>query len=232
MKTNTLKTILMAIALFMPFVAGAQTYEIYKNNGDTLVLQYNEVDSIVFRAKEVKPDPNAGYVDLGLSVKWATCNVGATVPTEYGDYFAWGEIEPKDEYTQVNSLTYMKEVGEDIFGNPKYDAATAILGAEWRMPTYDEMDELCTMCTWDWTTIDGCQGYQITGPNGNTIFLPAAGRYVDDVLNYTNFSGLYWLGDYVDKECSYCLLFDLEFHTAYCSDYRFHGLSIRPVRVE
>lgn len=220
----------MAIALFMPFLAEAQTYEIHKSNGETLVLQYNEVDSIVFKAKQADPVPEAGYVDLGLSVMWATCNVGASTPSEYGDYFAWGEIEPKDTYTEANSITYMKEIGKVISGDPQYDAATAVLGSGWRMPTYDDMNELCTQCTWEWTVVDGSQGYTVTGPNGNSIFLPAAGRYVDDVLSYTNFSGLYWLGDYVDKQTSYNLLFDLEFHTAYCSDYRYHGLSIRPVK--
>lgn len=231
MKRNTLKAILVIIALFMPFVADAQNYEIYKNNGEILVLDYNEVDSIVFKGKEKLPDPgDAEYVDLGLSVLWAKCNLGAATYTDYGDYFAWGEIEPKEEFTEENSLTYMKEMKEDISGNPKYDAATAILGEGWRMPTYDDMAELCELCTWEWTKIEDSQGYQITGPNGNSIFLPAGGRFTGSTLNYINFSGLYWLGTYVDVQCSYCLLFDLDVHTAYCSDYRFNGMNIRPVK--
>ena len=229
MKTNTLKTILMAIALLMPFMTEAQTYEVYKTNGETLVLEYNEVDSIVFKPKAEVP-AGGDYVDLGLSVLWATCNVGATTPDEFGDYFAWGEIEPKLSYNEDNSLTYMKEVGVVIAGDPKLDAATAIMGEGWRMPLYDEMDELCTQCTWEWETVEGSQGYRITGPNGNSIFLPAAGRYVEDVQSYTNFSGLYWLGECVDKQASYNLLFDLDLHTCYCSDYRFHGLTIRAVK--
>ena len=219
----------MAVAFMMPLMAGAQTYEIYKNNGETLVLEYNEVDSIVFKAKEKLPE-SGECVDLGLSVMWATCNVGAQNPSDFGDYFAWGEIEPKETYTEENSVTYMKEIGKVISGDPLYDAATANLGEGWRMPTYDDMEELCQQCTWEWSTLDETQGYTITGPNGNSIFLPAAGRFVGDTLSYTNFSGLYWLGDFVDKQTSYNLLFDLESYTCFCSDYRFHGLTIRPVK--
>lgn len=233
MKKFTLRTLFMAVAFLMPFMADAQTYEVYKNNGEVMVLDYNEVDSIVFKAPEKKPDPTATeYVDLGLSVKWATCNLGASTPYEFGDYFAWGEVEPKEVFTKENSTTYMKEVGGDISGDAQYDAATAILGAEWRMPIYEEFEELCNQCTWEWTKIEGTQGYLITGPNGNSIFLPAAGRMDGDVLTYTNFSGLYWMGSFVDKQCSFCLLFDIESYTAFCSDYRYHGLVIRPVRAE
>ena len=82
-------------------------------------------------------DEGHGYVDLGLSVKWATCNVGATSPEDYGHYFAWGERCPKEEYTRENSLTYRKDMS-DIAGNPQYDAATANWGGNWRMPTKNE----------------------------------------------------------------------------------------------
>ncbi len=91
----------------------------------------------------INPDGSDGkpegheYVDLGLSVKWATCNVGATKPEEYGNYYAWGETATKSEYTEDNSLTYGKQM-RDISGNAQYDAATANWGGTWRMPTNDE----------------------------------------------------------------------------------------------
>ena len=85
------------------------------------------------------------WVDLGLSVRWATCNVGASVPSGYGDYYAWGEIETKMEYTEENSVTYGVEL-DDISGNPQYDVATANWGEGWRMPTEQELDELTDKC--------------------------------------------------------------------------------------
>ena len=112
------------------------------------------------------------YVDLGLSVMWATCNIGANSPEEYGDYFAWGEAETKPEYTYENSVTY----GTDnyIF----HDAAVENWGGSWRMPTSDEYRELIGKCTWLWTSINGTKGYKVTSKkNGNSIFLPAAGIF-------------------------------------------------------
>ena len=133
---------------------------------------------------------NHEYVDLGLSVKWATCNVGANSPEEYGDYFAWGET--KSESTQANSLTYGKSLN-DITGNPQYDAATANWGGDWRMPTYDELNELRTQCTWTWTTQNSVNGYKVTSKtNGNSIFLPAAGYRYGSSLNDAGSGGYYW----------------------------------------
>ena len=87
-------------------------------------------------------------VDLGLSVKWATVNIGATLPADYGNYYAWGETETKDEYTEDNSVTYGDSSFGDISGDATYDAATANWGSSWRMPTYDEFKELLNDCTW------------------------------------------------------------------------------------
>lgn len=112
-------------------------------------------------------------VDLGLSVKWAAYNVGAENPWEYGDYFAYGETEPKDEYTMENCLTYEKSI-PDLAGNPEYDAATANWGDGWRLPMKSEIQELIDNCEWEWTELEGVSGYNVTGPSGNSIFLPAA----------------------------------------------------------
>ena len=114
------------------------------------------------------------FVDLGLSVKWATCNVGANAPEQYGDYFAWGETMPKRRYTEKNSLTYGKTMG-DISGHVNYDAATANWGGDWRMPTKEEMQELLDNCKWEESELNGVEGYKVTGPNGNSIFLPGGG---------------------------------------------------------
>ena len=116
------------------------------------------------------------YVDLGLpsGLKWATCNVGASSPEEYGGYYAWGETTTKIEYTEENCLTSGKQMN-DISGNAQYDAATANWGGNWRMPKSTELEELIENCTWTWITQNGVDGYKVEGPNGNSIFLPEAG---------------------------------------------------------
>lgn len=132
------------------------------------------------------------YVDLGLKsgTLWATHNVGADTLYNFGDYFSWGEIEPKAEYYSNNCATNGQYLG-DISGNATYDAATAIWGDEWRMPTYDEQQELfnCIKEPLKMPTPDGyVNGYKFTGPNGNYIFLPAAGYRDGDV--YTDSLGV------------------------------------------
>ena len=172
------------------------------------------------------------YVDLGLSVKWATCNVGATSPEEYGHYFAWGETSPKEEYTEENSLTYEKEMS-DIAGNAQYDAATANWGGDWRMPTYDELKELSENCTWKWTTQNGVNGYNVEGPNGNSIFLPAAGGRSGSSLYDVGSSGYFWSSnpfdyDYDSGRNACGLGFDSGIQGMYYYS-RDYGLSVRPV---
>ncbi|MBO5977656.1 MAG: leucine-rich repeat protein, partial [Bacteroidales bacterium] len=147
-------------------------------------------------------------VDLGLSVKWATCNVGAYSPEEPGRYFAWGETEDKFEYYWSNykycngSKTTLTKYNTDsnygIVDNKTTldlsdDAARANWGGAWRMPTYNEWDELKNSCTWTWTTQNGVNGYKVTSKtNGNSIFLPAAG-YRDGTSVYSVGSrGCYW----------------------------------------
>ena len=141
------------------------------------------------------------YVDLGLSVKWATCNVGANSPEEYGDYFAWGETSTKETYDYDNCPTYGLSISElqsqgyiDSEGNltSQYDAATANWGGDWRMPTDDELNELRNRCTWTWTTQNGVNGYNVEGPSGASIFLPAAGDRFGSSLLYAGSSGYYW----------------------------------------
>lgn len=130
------------------------------------------------------------WVDLGLSVKWATCNVGASKPNEIGYYLAWGETSTKVEYRNDNNLTYKKNI-DDISGNPKYDVARVCWGDSWRLPTKNECDELVDKCKWIWSTQNNHKGYKIVGINGNSIFLPATGRYVGKSIVYTE-QATYW----------------------------------------
>jgi len=179
------------------------------------------------------------YVDLGLSVMWATCNVGALSPAEYGDYYAWGETTPKSEYTEENSKTNGKNIG-DISGNLQYDAARANWGGSWRMPTNDEMHELVDKCTWEWGMFDnrvgdstihtGTYGYKVTGPNGNSIFLPAAGWRYGSLLDDESEPGRYWCstpyeGNTRDAYSHYFIsdYYNVSWRCRYC------GQSVRPV---
>ncbi len=123
------------------------------------------------------------YVDLGLSVKWADRNVGASNPSDYGNMLEWGAIEEFQHYAEVDF---------NITGNPQYDAATAKWGGAWRLPTKTEMEELVNKCTWIWTSQGGHNGYRVTGPNGNSIFLPAAGRRSGSECYSIGDYGCYW----------------------------------------
>ena len=183
------------------------------------------------------------WVDLGLSVKWATCNIGADSPEDYGDYFAWGETETKSEYTDANCKTIKKQsfftkwltfgqenLPDDISGNAQYDAARANWRGTWRMPTNAEFVELLKKCTWTWTSQGGHNGYKVTGPNGNSIFLPAAGcRIGTDTYDVGEY-GYYWSStlssSYSDLARS--LHFGSGGHGT-GNDSRRYGRSVRPV---
>ena len=171
------------------------------------------------------------WVDLGLpsGKKWATCNVGATSPEEYGDYFAWGETTTKAEYREENSTTYGKTMN-DISGNAQYDAATANWGGGWRMPTKEELNELRTKCTWTWTTQNGVNGYKVTGPSGANIFLPAAGGRNGSSLYGAGNYGLCWSStpDDHDVNDAYLLYFYSSSHSMN-NGLRNYGQSVRPV---
>ena len=181
------------------------------------------------------------WVDLGLpsGLKWATCNVGASSPEDYGNYYAWGETTTKSNYSSSNSATYVLTISQlqsqgyiDGSGNltPSHDAATANCGGSWRMPTKEEQQELIDNCTWTWTTQNDVKGYKVTGPNSNHIFLPAAGlRYVSSLLSAGE-DGSYWSStpgeSSSDRTCS--LSFDSSGQSVYWGD-RFYGRSVRPV---
>ena len=170
------------------------------------------------------------YVDLGLSVKWATCNVGASSSEDYGNYYAWGETSTKSSYTTDNSKTHGKSTyNYDISGDASLDVARANWGGTWRLPTEAEATELKDKCTWTWTTQGGKKGRKVTGPSGRFIFLPAAGYRFGSSLDYAGSVGYYWTSTPYEVTA---FAYDLCFYASdrYVGWYsRRNGFSVRPV---
>lgn len=184
------------------------------------------------------PDSNHPHmIDLGLpsGTKWACCNVGASAPEQYGNYYAWGETSPKSVY---NWSTYqygssgnnVVNIGYDIAGT-RYDAATANWGAPWCMPSRTQIEELWNNCSKTWTTQNGVEGRKFVGPNGGTIFLPAAGDRWDSVLYNAGSYGFCWSStlDESYPGSAYYLYFNSRY-AYWDSRDRFGGQSVRPVR--
>ena len=209
------------------------------------------------------------YVDLGLpsGLKWAKCNLGASKPSDYGDYYAWGETAPKADYDwatykwmqagksdwqyitkytiadgQTEGIWYDSSgnfIGDNLTTlRPADDAATQQLGSPWRMPTVDEQEELITKCTWTWTTQDGVNGYQVDGPNGNAIFLPAAGYRAGSALDSAGSHGFYLSNSHSSYATHSTPRNDVVFRIYFYSNgqhsmdtfLRYLGFSVRPVR--
>lgn len=174
------------------------------------------------------------YVDLGLSVKWATTNVGADKPEQYGDYYAWGETQTKSSYDEDNCETYNKNIS-DIGGTIR-DVAHVKWGGPWRMPTVAEFDELCDgdNCAWQWTTMNGINGYKVTskkaGYKGNSIFLPAAGWQLGTSPGRRGQGGYYWSSTPGEggAQVAYRLNFNSGLHRTYWNS-RYLGHTVRPV---
>ena len=186
------------------------------------------------------------YVDLGLSVKWATMNVGATSPEEYGDYFAWGETEPKEEYnwstykwcegsydTQTKYCTDSEcgTVDNKTILELSDDAANANWGGAWRMPTKEEQVELITECNWTLDTMNGVDGYTVTGPNGNSIFLPMPGYLFDTYIDDIGIIGTYWSSEQKSDYSSQAYVIDIynDGDISLFANSRYYGNSVRPV---
>ena len=173
-------------------------------------------------------------VDLGLSVKWANCNVGANEPQDYGDYFAWGEVTPKQSFSANNYQYYTNgsfvDIGNDISGT-QYDAATHNMGEGWRMPTKAEYEELINKCQWKFVNFRGQRGWKVTGPNGNMIFLPAAGSMLYDWNEDESINGFYWSSNVADNNREVHTLFTTmrDYKMYYSHMNRFEGRTIRAV---
>lgn len=202
------------------------------------------------------------YVDLGLpsGLKWAKCNLGASKPSDYGDFYAWGEIATKttwavwefykwmqsgqSEWKYITKYTIADGETEAIWydssGNfigdnittlvAADDAATQQLGSPWRMPTVDEINELLDKCTWTWTTQDGVNGHQVDGPNGNAIFLPATGYISDLFIINRGDLGYYWSSSLSPSSHDASLFYFDSVNHAWAYEHRRCGLSVRPVR--
>ena len=193
------------------------------------------LSSVDIPDNKIEP-PTSQYkkVDLGLSVCWAEHNIGASSPEKYGDYFAWGETEPKSNYTAETYKYYDKtkktyiDIGKDISGT-KYDVARAQWGGNWRMPRLEEIKELIDKCSWQWTELKGINGYKVTGPNGNSIFLPAAGYRRGGDVYCCSTIGYFWSAKLSWN--SYAEDFNIR-NGGYSSGTvcnRSYGLTVRPV---
>lgn len=181
-----------------------------------------ENDSVIDDSKEFSHNGHA-YVDLGLpsGTMWATCNVGANKPEDFGDYFACGETKPKTNYDQDSFMgaTYYYDID---------DAARANWGGLWRMPTWDELEELWKYCTWTWTSKNGVAGYKVSSnKNNNSIFLPAAGFYIGTNLIQKE-GGFYWSSTYNLGNCAnHITFYSVEIQKS--TNGRWEGKSVRAV---
>lgn len=210
--------------------------------------------AVVYPAESMNAQTHKGhdYVDLGLpsGTLWATCNVGANKPEEYGDYFAWGETQKKATY---NWHTYKyangardrltKYCNKSNSGNNGFtdnltvlqlsdDAATANWGSGWRTPSKAQWKELIDNTTHTWTTRNGVTGRLFTAKNGNSLFLPAAGDRWADELRYAGSDGYYLSSSLITDSPNYAWYLYFGSGDAYgsCVYGRFYGFSVRPVR--
>ena len=213
--------------------------------------EYSLSFSIVSEVSEME------YVDLGLSVKWATCNLGASKPTENGGYYQWAGTKDVSDtgiylywsncpyhtgsdnqsgWTKYNTESSYGTVDNKTVLESMDDVASVALGGKWRMPTYEEWSELCNTdnCSWTWTTIDGVNGYKVrskkSGYTDNWIFLPAAGFRCNDYHEVVGSIGYYWSLS-LSTDCpdnAYSVSFDSgDFGVD--DYYRYLGQSVRPV---
>ena len=223
---------LMALLTVSLLALAEMTVYVYKKDGTTVQYLASTIDSIGF--VDVFNNGHE-YVDLGLpsGTLWATMNVGADSPEDYGDYFAWGEITPKSSFSSSN-YTYSKN---SIVLSLSDDAANANWGGAWRMPTKAEIDELCntSYTTWTITYLNGVEGRKITSKlNGNSIFLPAADEKRSNGL-FLEGSGSYWSNTAysISSRCSYSMDFNRNGATGYVSylgtDSATSGRTVRPV---
>lgn len=239
-----LTALLLLLAAVFPVSAQSYYINVYQKDGKTLKLPVNDVDSIRFVLENEAP-ASVRYVDLGLSVMWADCNLGATSPYETGDYFSYGEISPKEKYTSQNykfknpdiSGGFTKYNFYSKYGPVDYkyrldmedDAARVNWGPDWRMPTIEELQELVNRCYWEWTESEnGVSGYTVTGPNGNSIFLISGGYMNQDENDVSCNSYLSSSLDFNNHGHALGLDFAENYYEIY-PEGRYYGELIRPV---
>ena len=178
-----------------------------KSGTATISFIYKGVSIRTLKLNVVDPHP---FVDLGLSVKWATMNIGASQPHYPGNVYAWGETSGKSNYSPstykwYNGSYYTKYTARDgkMILEKDDDVAQTFWGWGWRMPTRADFDDLCSKCTWTQTTEAGVKVFKVTGKNGNFILIPLAGSYNYNIPNSYGVSAVYWtserLGGYEDS---------------------------------
>ena len=184
--------ILFGVSLIACFSAYGQNPEIIflpAKEKSSYVIRSHGSKTPVDRVSDADGEINGhGYVDLGLpsGIKWANTNVGASTPDENGSYFCWGETRTKSDYSYANNATSdnnktklqaMGVIDNSGILTPSHDAAHVNWGGSWRMPSNKEFEELKENCKWIWIELNENLGWKVIGPNGNSIFIPAAGKY-------------------------------------------------------
>ena len=206
--------------------------------GTQLVRTINTSVNVFGNGTPIFTPDGVEAINLGLPSGsiWASCNVGATKPENIGDYYAWGVTEEDEQYdwsTYIHcngSANSCRGLGQSISGT-EYDVAHITWGKDWQIPTLEQLYELHHLCSYEWTTLNGVKGGKFTGPNGNSIFLPAAGYYDgDDLTNYGS-HGYYIAGTQGSNYDGRCYI--LSFFNGYAhwtnENYRCNGFSVRPV---
>ncbi|MBP5381307.1 MAG: hypothetical protein J6Y39_06240 [Bacteroidaceae bacterium] len=245
------RTILSIVVLMAAISAMAQTWKVVKTDGSVVRFPASSVNYVTVEAEDYE------YVDLGLpsGTLWATRNIGADNPEDFGDYFAWGETATKSYYdwssykwcngseTTITKYCSMSSNGYNGFTDnltellPEDDAAYVNWGSDWRMPTITQFEELLknSYTTTEWTTKNGVYGRKITSKtNGNSIFLPAAGARNDGSLGDAGSRGHYWsrtLNTSSPDKARRLYFNSSGIYTSYYST-RFSGISVRPVRAQ
>ncbi len=229
----------MRIFFTMMFLAvslygAAQTMVVHHKDGTTTRMDVETIDSVTFDMTVSEPESPYKAVDLGLSVAWAEMNVGAVTPQDYGSYYAWGELTTKDDYSEEAYRYFVNEryenIGKNICGT-KYDVVRREWGGAWRLPTVEEIEELASKCTWTWTeTPAGVKGYTVTGANGNSIFLPAAGYNASTKVTGAGSKGFYWAGTLSDDYDSAAYNLNFSGYSGRWSANRSYGLTVRGVK--
>lgn len=247
-----MKKLLLSIFAISALAVTAQEkmVEIHLADGTVELKKVSDVVKISFSDSQTStPTDGPEMVDMGLSVKWASYNMGATKSSEYGNFYAYGEIEPKTEYTLENYQWYYEDYNDwdcdewekyyklgATFTGTNYDVAHVKWGDQWRVPTKEEWDELIGSCDWTWTAVDGVTGIMATSSvNGNSIFFPAAGNMVDADHTHDQVGCFYWssteyIQDDISEECrNYRANMDATYQSCDGYDYPEVGFSIRPV---
>lgn len=210
--------------------ASAQMY-IIKDGKVKVALDYTP-DYIAFENPMLCGGVIGEAVDMGLSVKWSSVNVGASSPEQSGNFYAWGETECKEDYSWETYKYRGTFIGDNKTTLEKADdAAAANWGGDWAMPSQADWEEIYYNCTYEWTTQNGVNGYLIKGSNGNTIFLPAAGYRNYGGLDYEGSYGYYWSSSLHEDPSSYGrgLRFYEGNFNPWGGNYRCYGQSVRPV---